>query len=396
VRALFLTTVLPRGGASGGEIVSQSIVEALQEAGRVTTLGYRRPTAAGPSDAADEVAVGSRPIETSEAGVRALAWAARALARRRPYSCAKYESRGFLRAVAAHMHTPPALVFIDHAQIGFTVNALGRERPPMVFIAHNVEADTYARLAAQAGGPGARWLHSREAKLVGEVERSIVRQASQVWTLTNEDAETFRMLVPGAHIRVLEACSRALAPPAVEPVHDLGLIGTWSWRPNGLGLRWFVDEVIPHLDAQLKIEIAGRGAEWLRGRFSNVHVRGVVPEALEFLSQSRVVAVPSVAGSGVQIKTLDAIASGVPVVATPVAVRGLDPLPSSVAVAERPEDFARELHRLAVSSQPETLRAEALSWSAARRARFVHSVTSWSAELIGGNGARAGVTEPAT
>ena len=31
-------------------------------------------------------------------------------------------------------------------------------------------------------------------------------------------------------------------------VHDVVLLGGWHWRPNAAGLRWFVDEVAPHLE----------------------------------------------------------------------------------------------------------------------------------------------------
>jgi glycosyltransferase involved in cell wall biosynthesis len=99
------------------------------------------------------------------------------------------------------------------------------------------------------------------------------------------------------------------------------------------------------------------------------------------MSRARVVAVPSVAGGGVQVKTLDAVACGVPVVATRVATRGLRDLPASVAVTDDGAMFAEQLARFAAAPDPDRLREEAADWSRARRQALEESVVSWIADL---------------
>lgn len=382
VEVLFLTTLLPGGGESGGEIVSQSMIDALDELGNVTTVGYRRaedPTLGGQRD----VCVGRRPIETSGAGLRSLFWMARALAEHEPYSATKYRSRSFARAVTDQSQPPPAVVLVDHAQVYFTLSALTTEDVPIVFIAHNIEAESYRRLASEATNPVMRWLHKREARLIGQQEMRLANRARQIWALTEDDARFVRGLGPlGADVRVLPAASRVVASPLRRSDYDIGLIGTWTWRPNRLGLEWFAREVMPRLPDGLQVHVAGRGAEWLSDRFANLTVRGLVADAQVFLERARAVAVPAVAGSGVQIKTLDAIASGVPVVATTVATRGLHPLPASVAVATDPADFANHLVRLTAGSPNDRPDARAVAWSRERQVQFRNSVQVWVRELI--------------
>jgi hypothetical protein len=48
------------------------------------------------------------------------------------------------------------------------------------------------------------------------------------------------------------------------------------------------------------------------------------------MAQAKVVAIPTLSGGGIQIKTLDAIASGSAIVATPVALRGISDPPATV------------------------------------------------------------------
>ena len=380
MRIVVLTTVLPGGRRGGGEIVTQGVVDALRQGGReVLVLGYARPE---DSDGGrpGELRVGQRPIETSVAGPRSLAWMARALATGTPYSVAKYRSRPYVAAADQALGDGTAAVIVDHAQAYF---ALGRSRDAgrLIFLAHNAESEAYARLSDGLRGPVA-WANRREARRMRDVERELARRAAQVWTLTAEDAYYFRSLNPGVDARMLEPAS-ALEPPTAVPTpsYDAALVGTWSWRPNALGLDWFSSEVVPHLPLDFTVEVAGSGSERIAGRHPGVAARGVVPDARSFLSEARVIAVPGVAGGGLQMKILDAIASGLPVVATSVAARGLRDLPESVAVVDDPAAFAGELVRSAADGGRRP-RREALEWSRARRARLDAAVTSWVSELL--------------
>jgi glycosyltransferase involved in cell wall biosynthesis len=125
------------------------------------------------------------------------------------------------------------------------------------------------------------------------------------------------------------------------------------------------------LGDDVAVEIAGRGGDFAADRRPNVRYRGFVADAMEFLAGARAVAVPSVGGSGVQVKTLDAIASGNPVVSTAVGVRGLGTVPRSVRVEDDPAEFAAALREaLRAESAPD----DALEWARVRRERFAADV----------------------
>lgn len=379
---LLISNVLPARRRTGGEILTQNVIDALRAGGReVRTLAYLRP--GDPPPAPGEVCVGRRRIETREAGLHSLAWGLRAIAAREPYTTAKWRGRGYAHAVRESMAGRPEVVIVDHA--GLRAVAPLSDPAPMVFIAHNAEAEMYARLAAEARGRLGRWVNAREARLIREVEAELARRVDQVWALTESDAEYFRGLAPPADVRVLEVAS-AIRPRGEppEPDYDVALIGTWNWDANGRGLRWFADAVLPLLPGELTVAVAGRGADWLAERgHSNLSVHGVVPDAQRFMSAARVVAVPSVTGGGIQLKTLDAIACGARVVATEVATRGIGDLPATVAVASDPARFAAELERLAGARDRHESAAEAAAWSDERRRRFDASVRDWLAEAAG-------------
>lgn len=382
MRVLFATTVLPAGRGSGSEVASSAVIEAIRAAGHsVTVLGYRRKGSALPK-AAGEVNVGDRGIETRSAGAVALLWMISALIRRLPYSLAKYRTRRYLAALRDEItRSSPDLLIVDHAQMAWVIRGVALQ-VPFVYLAHNVEHHLYAE-AARASRAPMSWINAREARTIEQVERSLAATASSVWALSTEDASKLGLLRSGSSPLVLSL------PPATagsaddgQKDHDIGLLGTWTWEPNAHGLRWFVERVVPQLSSET-IAVAGAGADEIV-EHSKAQALGRVDDAGAFLHASRVIAVPSVAGAGVQVKTIDAIATGEPVVATPTALRGIPEPPPTVRVAESPETFAEELRAALHSGVTPAERAAALAWAEARRRLFSSTVSSGLESAIEG------------
>ena len=338
MRIVVATTVLPVAPSSGGEVVTRALAEALREAGHdVTVIGWLRPEDPAP-DEPWLVEAGRRPIETAHAPRATLArWAARALLTRRAFSEAKYMA----------YDVPEAdLLLVDHAQVGWAARA------PYVHVAHNRERDLYA---------GGGLVRRREARRIDATERRLAAGAREVWTLTSADARAFRVL--GARARELAVGVPPAPRPDVERVPGRAvLLGTWTWGPNRAGLEWFRHEVVPLLPDDVEVVIGGRGSEL-----------GLVDDAAAFLASAGAIALPTTEGAGLPIKTLDAIASGAPVVATPLALRGIEDPPPGVGVASEPADFAAAL---AAAARGPAAPEASLLWARERAARFTAEVAS--------------------
>ena len=148
---------------------------------------------------------------------------------------------------------------------------------------------------------------------------------------------------------------------------------------NGQALDWFVHRVVPLLPRHVQVRVAGRGSERVNGPQPNLVGMGFIEDPVRFMHEPRLLAVPTIAGAGIQLKTIEAIASGTPSVSTSLGVRGLDDLPTFVSIADEPSDFAAALLRQ--MALPAPLPELASRWAQGRRDRFEREVAQKLASL---------------
>ncbi|MGQ0431888.1 MAG: glycosyltransferase family 4 protein [Microthrixaceae bacterium] len=193
-----------------------------------------------------------------------------------------------------------------------------------------------------------------------------------------------RLGVPNAAI-VPNGVDLPLRPVGHSTVGEpptLCLHGSLGYGPNGDAARILVRDVLPALRRDVPdahVRLVGRTNERVDrlGQSTGVTVTGPVDDIVAELARADVVAVPLREGAGTRIKVLEAFAHRIPVVATGIAVEGLDVVDGEhVLVADTPAAFASSCARLL---RDEDLRArlmdaaEALvrrryGWDQARRA----------------------------
>jgi len=139
---------------------------------------------------------------------------------------------------------------------------------------------------------------------------------------------------------------------------DIIFIGTLSYSPNVDAVLYFTNCVFPLIrkqvpDAQFIIVgyAPGRKVSAL-GRVEGVEVRGYVPDVYPYLARAAVAVAPLRMGSGIQLKVLQAMAAGTPVVATPYALGGIEAVPGvHVMVAHGQAELADAVVRLLKSPE---------------------------------------------
>lgn len=377
MKILFLTTLLPFNTKSGGEVVSQLFIENLMEFGySVDVLGYLRKSDKESNKPADMHLVKKIVIESSSSKLFVIYNIIKSYIYNQCYSAQKYTTRAYIKSIYHFLkNNDYEWIIIDHFQMGWVLKYL----PPNIKIAsigHNMESDLYKQLAENADMRKVlRYIYKREANKMLLLENKIINRSQFVWLLTEENKSRYSELFQSSDNKLKAVC----IPPTntinkIDQVNyekrwDIGLIGTWSWDANQEGLKWFFDKVYPLLPKTVSICIAGIGADWLLNKYENVSYIGFVENANKFMKESRVIAIPSITGDGIQIKTLHAISLGLQIVATSFALRGINNPPSYVFKADDSVAFKEQLLHMISHLQINT--QEALSWCNSRRQKFI-------------------------
>ena len=219
---------------------------------------------------------------------------------------------------------------------------------PVVLRAQNVESDLWGATARRKGGLGG-FLLRQEAKRLAAWEGRAVQRVAATLALTREDATRLRELSGGVgNVKVVPAPFPDLPAGTHRLEGDPAVVvfGSRGWLPNEESAAWFRDEVWPVVRANLPGAVLHTfGAELPAG--PGVVLHSAPTDSSEAFAPGSILAVPLRIASGVRIKILEAWARGVPVVATPAALAGLDTAAGSEALAaEDAAEFAAAFARL--------------------------------------------------
>jgi glycosyltransferase involved in cell wall biosynthesis len=158
-----------------------------------------------------------------------------------------------------------------------------------------------------------------------KTELASTAMADTIVHLNSDEFDFFaRRLPENRHVLLYPAVG--LAPAPRERPYFLIVAG--DHRGNYLSVAWFLENVYP-LASDVDLKIVGRVDEIFRildpetlERYGSVFV-GRVNDLNDYYDNATAVLLPIIAGHGLSIKTLEAMSTGVSLVATPLAFRGM-------------------------------------------------------------------------
>lgn len=228
---------------------------------------------------------------------------------------------------------------------------------PMVVDLVDVDSDKWRQYATSARFPHS-WVYRREAKSLGQYERTVCQRAASVVVTTEREAGLVREICPSARVHVIpNGVDREYFNPG--PVQDSGAVptvsftGDMSYFPNEQAVVFFATEVLPLIRHEIpttRFLIVGRQPtpNVLRLQtLEGVEVTGFVPDVRPYLAQSHVSVAPFAIAAGIQNKILEAMSYCLPVVATSRIAQSLSPsVAEMVDFGDTPQELATKVVNL--------------------------------------------------
>ena len=175
-----------------------------------------------------------------------------------------------------------------------------------------------------------------------------------------------------------------LPPPPPQPPTVL-FVGNLAYPPNQAAAWRLLRRIMPKVRQclpEVHLWVVGRSPtkNLLRANSALDHIEGDVADLRPYYERAQAVAIPLESGSGTKLKVIEALSVGRTVIASPIAVEGLDNLRAGkdVLLAEDDKDFASHLCKV--------LRAPMALERMRRAARTkVEKLYSWNSVMAGIN-----------
>ena len=252
---------------------------------------------------------------------------------------------------------------------------------PVVMDFVDVDSDKWRQYAEHFAAPRS-WLYRAEARRLQRCEAEIARWVHSCVLATPPEEALLKSFAPWARTMVIPNGIDLEYFQPLEPdrsPRSVIFTGAMNYLPNIDAVKFFCDEILPAVRRTIpetKLYIVGLNpsSEVVRlGATPGVTVTGTVPDVRPYYARASVCVAPLRIGRGVQNKVLQAMAMGVPVVASGLAQRGLGAAAGThLHVEDDPARFAARVVELLGS--PEARRMMA------RRARaFVEGHHAWDA-----------------
>lgn len=257
------------------------------------------------------------------------------------------------RAVArALRELRPDAVHVETTQTAAIL--IGQPLPPASFRTQDVNWFLQEQRAARLTGVR-RALAQLKANIFRSMEPALYRRYDLILAISEGDRALMAPHFP-AHdlllVPLAPALDSASSPaPAAPRGANLLFVGAMDRQHNLTGIRWFLDEIWPRIrreatEARLYI-VGGSPPLTLRARANDVEneerviVTGFVEDLASWYRTADVFISPLLVAGGLLQKVIDALAMGVPVVATTVCNHGLRAVPGEhLITADEPSAFA--------------------------------------------------------
>lgn len=288
----------------------------------------------------------------------------------RPWSialCRPKAATHYLQKILAN-HRYDVIV-VDHLRAFAPIDKIAL-KTPIIYIAHNIETDLIRQELNYCKPFSPRYFYTYFNWLkLRHYEATLARKAGRLVTISAVDGQHFRH-------------DSALAKKTVI-WPELPDIKTERWRyrgsrrmlfvgaarhfPNREAATWLIEELMPRLqvkDPSIRLTIVGIAREQLPSevQIPNVDFLGFVSdtELAEAHLNSDLFICPVTLGSGIKIKILEAAAFGMPIIATPDSMNGIDFLNGIATVIQRaPSDFASAI--IGLLNSPDKLQTQSVA-----------------------------------
>lgn len=215
-------------------------------------------------------------------------------------------------------------IFIDRSVFGIIAKKLKESgyKGKIITFFHNVEK-LYFKARISPFAP----YRFTALRCIDQNDRYSLQYSDKTLSINERDAEVLQtlydkkvdMIVPVTFVDRHPATNTL---PLSKPPICL-FLGAY-FPANVDGILWFIENVLPAVN--IKIQIVGKGMDKIRSQIKNPHIQifSDVPDLEPLIAEADFMLLPIFKGSGMKVKTCEALMFGKNIIGTPEAFEGYD------------------------------------------------------------------------
>jgi len=127
-------------------------------------------------------------------------------------------------------------------------------------------------------------------------------------------------------------------------------VGSLNYSPNDIGLQWLLASVLPEISENYNLQIVGSGSPSIElidliKKSLNVEFVGFVESLESYYTNTDIVLIPILSGSGTRLKALEAMSHQCAIISTAKGVEGLE-ISDQVIIQDKPIEFAKSIDQI--------------------------------------------------
>ena len=256
------------------------------------------------------------------------------------------------------------IVHLEHLYMCLYLETIRKySKATVVLRPQNVENQVWFRLIKHKINPVKKFYIQIMTKRLVKFEISMANKVDAIIAISPDDEKTFRSYAPqkpvifvpiGLGFGDIESYDFQKQFQGFPVFYHLG---SMDWFPNVQGLRWFIEDVMPLINDKYPdfvFRIAGKKMPPMfeKLKSDNLVIDGEVPDSLTYHENKAVLIVPVLAGGGLRVKIIEAMALGKTVISTAIGAAGI-PYTNGVniLIADTKEEFTEQILKCAWSKK---------------------------------------------
>ncbi|MDZ4721380.1 MAG: glycosyltransferase family 4 protein [Roseiflexaceae bacterium] len=248
---------------------------------------------------------------------------------------------------------PPEIVQIEFTTMLRYVHVARTTNASVVSVIHSLGFLSQIRRARTERDPRVRLRRLIGALSFWQFELRALARCDLVISLGTADRDALARWLPRLPVVLIPSgIDRDVWQPCFDPTieHEVLFVGNFLHPPNLEGALWLAREVWPlvqqaHPNARLTLAGREPPPEISALASQSISVPGTLDDMRPLFGNASVFVAPIFWGSGIRIKLLEALATGVPIVATTLSAEGMD-VAGSAIIADEPRAFADGIVKL--------------------------------------------------